>query len=63
MHFYLFVRENKTCYLCLKRFFFSLDFTSIHRDINTESLLTNARGFTSSVVVISHISALNESLL
>lgn len=44
-------------------FLLCLGFTSIHRDINTVSLLTSARGITSSLVVISHISALNDSLL
>lgn len=46
-----------------RAFFLCLGFTPIHRDINTVSLLTSARGITSSVVAISHISALNDSLL
>jgi len=40
-----------------------LDFTSIHTDVNSVSLLTNTRGFTSSNVVISHVSTLNDSAL
>lgn len=57
---------TKDC-ICLKNtkgaFFPCLGFTTIHGDINTVSLLTSARGITSSVVVISHISALNDYLL